>query len=242
MDKSDEERIEQKSLDYAKKHKKAIAARLTDRGRYPAEVDPVSVFMAGAPGAGKTEASIELVKDLTGDPDGILRIDPDELRSEFHDYSGANAWLFQSAVSVLVEKVHDLALKQKQSFILDGTLARYPKAEENIRRSLRKDRVVQILYVYQEPWRAWSFVEARERMEGRNIRPQDFLGQYFASREVVNKLKKRFGKKIIVDLLVKNTSGRRFYEMNIWSIDDYVPESYSRDEVARMLGIVDRGT
>lgn len=70
--------------------------------------------------------------------DEILRIDPDELRCEFADYTGGNAWLFQSAVSVLVEKIHDLALKQKQSFLLDGTLSNYRKAEQNISRSLKK--------------------------------------------------------------------------------------------------------
>lgn len=122
--------------------------------------EPVSVFMAGSPGAGKTEASKSLLSKLENVEKGrkILRIDPDELRMEFEDYSGNNSWVFQPAVSILVDKIHDFALEQRQSFILDGTLSSYGKAEENIDRSLRRNRRVQILYVYLTPEQAWEFV------------------------------------------------------------------------------------
>ncbi|WP_349306189.1 zeta toxin family protein [Pseudomonas sp. PCH44] len=60
--------------------------------------EPVSVFMSGSAGAGKTEASIELLNLFSDQP--ILRIDPDELRNEFADYQGGNAYLFQGAVSI----------------------------------------------------------------------------------------------------------------------------------------------
>ena len=101
--------------------------------------------MAGSPGAGKTEASKALIADLQPEGSEILRIDPDDLREEFEDYTGANSYLFQRAVSILVEKLHDFALKQKQSFLLDGTLSNHEIAEKNIGRSLDKKRFVQIL-------------------------------------------------------------------------------------------------
>lgn len=144
--------LQEEALAFARAQKKAIARRLTDPERFIPEDEPVSVFMAGSPGAGKTEASIELLAEFTDNGGSeILRIDPDELRHEFPGYTGDNSWLFQKGVSVLVEKLHDLALKQKQSFLLDGTLSNYDKAKENISRSLKKGRVVQVLYVYQEP-------------------------------------------------------------------------------------------
>lgn len=158
-----EARIEKEALDYARAQKKTIATRLTNPAIYLSEENPVSVFMAGSPGAGKTEASIELLKKI-GTP--VIRIDPDELRDEFPDYSGENAWLFQKAVSVLVDRIHDTALEQRQSFLLDGTLSRYDVARKNIERSLKRKRAVQILYVYQEPRLAWAFVQAREAAEG----------------------------------------------------------------------------
>ena len=190
--------------------------------------------MAGSPGAGKTEASIELLKELDGTP--IIRIDPDELRTEFKEYDGTNAWLFQKAVSVLVEKIHDLALQQGQSFLLDGTLSNYEKSLDNVKRSLKKGRVVQMLYVYQEPLLAWHFVQAREAAEGRRILKEDFVKQYFAARDVVNRLKQEFGKEIGVDLLLKNNdNSNRMYKAGVDQIDHHVPEKYTRADVVKLL-------
>lgn len=234
----EEERIRDAALEQARKQKKAIAEELTNPEKFPPEENPVSVFMAGAPGAGKTEASIELIQDLEGDFGQVIRIDADELRTRFDGYTGRNSHLFHPAVSVLVEKIHDMALKQGQSFVLDGTLSNYERAEQNVRRSLKKDRIVQILYVYQEPRLAWEVVLRREAVEGRNIRPQDFVEQYFASRRVVNELKSRFGRRIWVDLLVKNTRhGVRAYEANIGRIDHHIPEKYTATEVRELVGL-----
>lgn len=233
-----EQELRDAALAYARKHKKAIAKELTDPATYPPEEKPVSVFMAGAPGAGKTEASVELLHLLEGDFGQIIRIDADELRERFPDYAGGNSHLFQPAASVLVDKIHDMALKQSQSFVLDGTLSDYGRAVRNIERSLKKGRFVQILYVYQEPRRAWEVVTRREVVEGRNIRPHDFVKQYFASRQVVNELKSRFGRGIVVDLLVKNSRhGVRAYEANIDRIDHHIPEKYTREQVSQLVGL-----
>lgn len=193
-------------------------------------MEPVSVFMAGSPGAGKTEASKELLK-LLGDGKG-LRIDPDDLRVEFPDYTGANSWLFQGGVSILVEKILDHALDQKQTFLLDGTLSNLQIATRNIERSLGKKRLVLILYVYQEPQFAWRFVQARENREGRNIRPEDFVKQYFDARQVVETLKVKFKQDVQVDLLVKNLDGTgRVFHANVDQIESYVPEKFSAEQV-----------
>jgi predicted ABC-type ATPase len=233
-----EKLIAQEAWDYAKKHRNEIARRLTDPAVYIPEVNPVSVFMAGSPGAGKTEASIELINIKGADGVKVLRIDPDELREELPGYTGKNAWLFQRAVTPIVERIHELALKQGQSFLLDGTLSSYKVAERNIRRSLDKGRTVQILYVYQEPEQAWKFVQAREAAEGRRIRPDDFARQYFDARDVVNRLKLMFGKGIYVDLLMKNNDGsHQFYRAGVDKIDNHIPEKYGADDVRRILGL-----
>lgn len=234
----EEKKIEDEALEFARKHKKTIAKKLTDPERFLPEDEPVSVFMAGSPGAGKTEASIELLAMVEEGSSEILRIDPDDLRAEFPDYTGDNSWLFQKGISVLVEKIHDLALKQKQTFLLDGTLSNYHKAEQNIARSLKKGRVVQILYVYQEPMLAWEFVTSREALEGRRIKPEHFIEQYFAARNVVNKLKDKFRSEIKVDLLLKNTdNSHRAYKAGIDRIDNHIPEKYTSVDLAKMLGI-----
>ncbi len=138
---TDEQSIKSEAEAYARKNKKAIAKRLTDKAIFLPESNPVSVFMAGSPGAGKTESSKELLNEFkVREPNApILRIDPDDLRGEFGAYTGSNSYLFQFAISVLVDKILDLAFEQRQSFLLDGTLSNIDIARKNIRRCLGRD-------------------------------------------------------------------------------------------------------
>jgi len=226
--------IRDAAIVYARANRKEIARQLTDVEQYPPDPEPVSVFMAGSPGAGKTEASKGLILEAGGIPP--VRIDPDELRENFEAYDGSNSWLFQAGTSILVEKIHDLVLKNGQNFLLDGTLANLEKARQNVARSLKRGRHVQILYVYQEPALAWEFVCAREVAEGRRVLPQHFVEQYFSARQVVNQLKEEFGKGIHVDLLLKNRDNSdKVYRDNIDNVDNHVPEKYSRQEVIDLI-------
>jgi ATP-dependent protease HslVU (ClpYQ) ATPase subunit len=120
MTKSEKD-IQSTALEHARSIKKRFAKRVTDKSVYPSEVNPVSVFMAGSPGAGKTEASKALIEQFDNQ---VIRIDADDYRDKFRDqgYTGDNSWLFQPAVSVLVEKINDLVINQKQSFILGGNV------------------------------------------------------------------------------------------------------------------------
>ena len=231
-----EQHIWDEAIAFARSNKKAIGRRLTNKEQYPPEEEPVSVFMAGSPGAGKTEASIALV-NLFADT-AILRIDPDELRNEFAAYTGGNSWLFQGGVSILVEKILDFAIEQRQSFLLDGTFSNLDVARRNVERSLKRGRFVQILYVYQNPVLAWGFVKAREEAEGRRIRPEHFVDQYFAARDVVNALKLEYGGDVHVDLLLKHIDNSgRLYKAGVDKIDYHIPEQYTRADLTAMLGL-----
>ena len=228
-----EARLSEQAIQWARKNKKEVANRLTDTNIYTPEQDPVAVFMAGSPGAGKTEAALSLLETVGN---SVVMIDPDDYRTLFDGYDGSNAWLFQGAVSIIVEKVLDMAFKRSLSFLLDGTLTNQRKARENIDRCLSKGRLVQIIYVYQEPMLAWQFVQAREATEGRRIRPEDFINQYYLARDVVNSLKAEFMGEIKVDMLVKNLdNSKRSYRMNIDSIDSHIPEKHSRADLERKL-------
>lgn len=231
-----EEKVVEKANEYARTHKKEIASELTDVSVFPPDAEPVSVFMAGSPGAGKTESSQNLIKELARDGRSVLRIDPDELRSRFEDYTGANSHLFQGATTIVAEYMHDCALSNRQSFVFDGTLSNYEKSRENILRSLKRKRLVQIIYVYQNPLMAWEFVKARELREGRRVPKESFINQYFQARANVNRLKAEFGKDIKVDLIVKNLDGSdSLQKLNIDQIDRYIPERYSVDVLNEKL-------
>lgn len=235
----EEKVIKDNAIRFAQKNKKRLAKSLASIEIYKPEAEPVSVFMAGSPGAGKTETAKALLKAFESSSGKVLRIDVDEVRDCFEGYNGNNSHLVQAGANILVEAIHDHAIKHKQSFIFDGTFANYEKAKLNIERSLKRDRQVQILYVYLDPKQAWEFVKAREAVEGRRIIPELFVKQYFEAREVVNRIKSVFGKRLHIDLLVKNLDGtERFYRDNIDKIDNYLPEKYDQASILDIVVIV----
>src|SRR5208283_4371910 len=94
-DTNSDEDVQRQAVAFAKANKKTIARELTDTALYTGEPNPVAVFMAGSLEAGSDKK--------------ILRIDPDDLRCRFPSYTGNNSYLFQGAVSILVDKVLDYA-------------------------------------------------------------------------------------------------------------------------------------
>lgn len=216
------------AVKWAKNNRTAIANEFTHIDKYSGETNPVSVFMAGSPGAGKTETAKALAKNIQG----FLRIDPDDLRALIPNYNGNNSWLVQEAVSRIVERILDKAFQQKQSFLLDGTLSSYTVAEKNIQRCIDRGREVLIIYVYQDPKLAWNFVQARELEEGRRIPPERFVEQFFRSHEVVNALKVKFAQSITIDVISRNASKtERSYHGNVSDLNHVVPIKYSKEQV-----------
>lgn len=82
---------------YVKRNKVRIAKELTDPKTFPPSDMPISVFMAGSPGAGKTEFSKRLLEILDKNRPKVVRMDGDELRKYLPGYTGGNskiAWDF----------------------------------------------------------------------------------------------------------------------------------------------------
>ncbi|MEY3784638.1 MAG: hypothetical protein RLZZ230_960 [Candidatus Parcubacteria bacterium] len=227
--------ISEKAVVFANKRKKEIARRLTNVKMFNPDIYPISVFMAGSPGAGKTESSLRLIEVVSA-KSAVLRIDLDEYRKYFSDYNGANSELFQAGCSIIADKVHDFALKNNQSFVFDGTFTNLERSIQNIKRSLNKKRGVFILYVYQDPVQAWNFVLKRAERDGRFIPKEAFINKYFTARENVNMVKSIFGSSVQIDLVVKNIDGTDFrYKENIASIDSHLKETYSKEELMKFI-------
>ncbi len=239
-----DDEIQAAAIEFAKKNKNRIAKELTDTGKYPPDAVPVSVFMAGSPGAGKTELSKSLIGILGRDSKikhEVIRIDGYEIRRFFSDYTGTNSYLFQGAISIIVDRVQDLALERNQTFVLDGTLFDYEKAAKNIRRSLGRGRLVLIFYVYQGPEVAWKFTQAREKTEGRNIPKLAFINGFLGARETVSRLRKEFGKEVVITLIRRNFENDTAdaapvaIEQEGKQIDDHIPKRYTKDELENLL-------
>lgn len=236
-----DEEICEAAIEFAKRNKKGIAQEFTDIKVYKPHLNPISVFMAGSPGAGKTELSKNLIEIFAKRTERrVIRIDADDLRPRIPGYTGRNSALVQGAASLIVEKIHDLALKQNQTFIFDGTFSHYDKAIENIERSLKKQRTVFVFYVYQKPEIAWKFTQAREAQEGRNVPKSAFVKQFCGARETVMKIREHYSDDKVLVFLVKKD-----YEHNITEdiveiesegpqLDEYIQECYTREVLERL--------
>lgn len=238
--------IEQAALKFARDNRAALARHIADTELYLSEEAPFTVFMAGSPGAGKTEVSKAIAEDLDARnlslySKRVLRIDPDEFRCLIPGYDGSNSYLFQRAVTKILEKVLDRAFDKRLSFILDGTLANLEVAKRNIDRVLGNRRNAQIIYVYQRPELAWQFVQAREITEGRNIPLHEFARQFVAARNNVVELKRLYGAQIHIDLLIKNfDDDGQLAELDASgdTIDALIPQTYDQVQLIELLAEV----
>ena len=194
-----EKEIHDRAIEFAKSLKEEIAKEVSSLNKFAADTQPLSVFMAGSPGAGKTEFSKNLINILEQEKiRKVVRIDADEYRSRFTEYDGQNSSLFHGAVALIVEKVHDHVLHNSQSFILDGMFSHYEKAVANIQRSLDKQRGVIIFYLFQLPEVAWKFTQDREKTEGRNITREIFINGFLGALDSVRRVVDDYGSSVSV--------------------------------------------
>jgi len=226
--------IEKKSIQYIKDNRKLIQEKFADINKYPSVKTPMSIFMAGSPGAGKTEFAYRYIKDF-GKP--IVHIDPDEIRKIVSSLFGShNSTLLQRASALGVEKVYDYVMNNNQDVILDGTLVDYNKAFINIERSIKRDRIVYVYYIYQDPVVAWNFTKKREALEHRGIPKDFFIKAFFQAKENVNKLKIEFGKSLQLNLIIKDFENNSIkFELNIEKIDSFLKIIYTKEDLEKLL-------
>ncbi len=226
--------IQEQARQYIKTHAKELIALYASDDLYHRVAEPITLFMAGSPGAGKTEVSKSFIKNFAVMP---IRIDADEIRSFCPGYIGTNASLFQDAASKGVNILYDHAREKGINCIIDGTFS-YAGAMENIERSLNRGRKIQIWYVYQDPIRAWEFTKAREIKETRHVSKETFIKGFMESRINVRKAKLQYGNKVQVNILIKD------YEKNtedIWlnvtvqELDQKAGQVYSEETLQKIL-------
>jgi predicted ABC-type ATPase len=217
------------SLKYAKEHKKAMVSSVIENKIK--ENPRTAIFMAGSPGAGKTEVS----QTLTLLNSNLCVIDADLFRGKFPGYTGNNSDEFQRGASLLVDAGLDLVFKKGYSFILDGTFAT-KKVKQNIERALKKDYTVLIYYVYQEPKVAWSFTKKREISEGRYVPKERFINAYFQSRKNLIEMKKIYRDDITINVIIKNFENEiSDVLMDIDNVDLVLPINHTKSELERLL-------
>lgn len=230
--------VEKEALFFIKKHKKEIIERFASRINFPSVQNPESYFMAGSPGAGKTEFSRVFINDLmnTDHSKRIVRIDLDEIRDLIPESKKMDCNLFTKAASKGVEILFDYAHHNSQNMLLDGTFSKYEISLKNIKRSLDKNRKIVILYLYQDPLVAWRFTKIREKLEKRFISKQLFIQSFLAAKQNVNKIKSVFASKITLNLIIKDLENDiAKYHINIDNVDSYLKCEYGSELLSQKL-------
>ncbi len=222
--------------EFVKKNKNLLFEKFANNKIYQSRKKPISLFMAGSPGAGKTEYSKALVNIAKSTTSPIVRIDADEIREIIPQYDGYNSDIVQRAASTGVHKLYDYCLKNKLDVMVDGTFAKFEIAHRNVKRSLDRGREVAIYYIYQDPLLAWEFTQKREKLEGRKVPRRVFIDAFFNARINVNKIKLIFKDKIKLYLVIKDYSNNvhKFYS-KINDIDKYIKDNYTKEKLDKML-------
>lgn len=235
---SSDEDVRKAAIEFVKKNKKLIISKFADLTKFSPSQNPFTIFMAGSPGAGKTEFSISLIKQLSEkDPNTkVVRVDADEIRDIIPHYDKTNSNLIQSAAAIGVEKLFDHIQAHNQNTIVDGTFANYEVALKDVKRVLGKKRKLGIIYLYQDPAIAWDFTKKREKLEGRVVPIEMFVQAFLNSQVNVNKIKKEFGNDIRLSLVIKNFENRVEKTLfNIDNVDSYLKIKYNSRTLRKVL-------
>lgn len=227
--------LEEKAKEWIRNNKKFLIEKFANLNSFPGVSNPFTIFMAGCPGAGKTEYSKSFIRSY--DPNTkIVRIDADEIRDEIPGYVGGNAYRFQGAAALGVEKLFDYIQDHKQNAIVDGTFSDLKIGLRNIERALNRNRKVGIFYLYQDPVTAWEFTKKREKVEGRHVSKDMFIKSFFLAKENVNKVKAILKDKIELNLVEKNyineLAKTRF---KIDNVDSYLKKLYNEKTLEELL-------
>lgn len=240
--------IEQAAVAYAKANRTRIARELVDTSVFPSCGRPHINFMSGPAGAGKTEFAASFVEFMEQSemlashacPSGkfrVLFIDPDGIRESIPGYSGELSPLFQRAASIIVERVFDLALQRRVSFILESTFSNESIAARNVERAMKAAVVAGVIYMHKDPAEAWRYVCDRASMTGRIVPFDAFVRQYIGSRNVTSALKERFGRNLVLsDVQWEASDSSTEYRMNLYDTAEafdmrYPPQEFSVERV-----------
>lgn len=220
--------------DWVRNHRNQFVRKLISTSGATKSISPAAIFMAGLPGAGKTE----FTKNWIGNSGlKVVRLDMDEIASQIDSYSPKKADKYRKAASALLNRAYDKVVNGKYDFIMDGTFGG-GSAIQDIERAIDHGYRVKVIYIYQEPKLAWEYTIAREKIEHRAIQIDGFLDVYYRTLENLKRLDSLSFEDVAIDLVVKDLQNRIFktYEnISMKDIDRYVDIEYNKDSLRRKI-------
>lgn len=137
-----------------------------------------AIFLAGAPGSGKSEFMETILSDLKKN---FIVIDIDDYRNIFQWYDGENSSEYQQASVRVADKVVSYCFKNNLNFVLDGTFRSYGKVEQNLNQCKKKWRNVLINLIFQEPRISFYYTFLRKLWKKRNVPVNVFIDGFYDS-------------------------------------------------------------
>lgn len=137
-----------------------------------------AIFLAGAPGSGKSEFLETILCDLI---EFFIVIDIDVYRNMFKGYNGANSSEYQQGAVRVADKILKFCFQNNLSFILDGTFRNYHKVEQNLHQCEKYKRKSLITLIFQEPKISFYYTFLRKLDKKRNVPVSVFVDGFYDS-------------------------------------------------------------
>ena len=131
----------------------------------------IAFFMAGIPGAGKTEFTDNAINE--GSPE-LISIEHDQLVEYIEGYKPEEYYNYRKAGSGLVTRIFEECLHHGYAFVFDGTLS-HENGIRNINKCFKQGYAVVVVYIVQTPDVAWELTQARELVKKRAIEKKGFI-------------------------------------------------------------------
>ena len=161
------------------------------------------IFMAGSPGAGKTETVHRLrlrERFVVLEADEIRTLNP--FYRKTIDNEKGNAHLIQKAASIGLEYCRKYCIDNDIAFVQDTTFSNRGSIDL-VRKLVNTGWDITIIFVFQSVRRAWEFTKIREAKEGRSIPAESFARSFANVVENIQRLQERCPG-IHISLIVKD--------------------------------------
>ncbi len=139
--------------------------------RHKTSKTKTAFFMAGIPGAGKTEFTQNTMREASPK---LIPIEHDQLVEYIKGYKPEAYYNYRKAGSTLVTRIFNDCLKNGYPFVFDGTLS-HENGIRNVNKCINEGYRVVIVYIVQEAGAAWELTQARELVKKRAIERKGFI-------------------------------------------------------------------
>jgi hypothetical protein len=171
----------------------------------------------------------------------LISIDVDKVRNFLPQYQKTdvkkgikgNAHVVNKAANRGLDILRNYCFENSISFLHDSTFGnQYSTLKDLIKRSLKSNRKIQIFYIYLDPLVAWEYTKEREFLEGRNIKKESFVEQFFKSMDNIDRAKKDFGNDVILNCILKETGKNvKKTKFNEQSVANFLKVEYNKGSI-----------